>query len=213
MVKRIAPAAAAILDAAEELFATRGFARTTIKDIGRAAGVNPALLYYYYGDKTGLYRAALTRIGTELERRAMPALEAKSVDAMIAGIIDAQATMLARHPRAAALVIRELLDHDATHGHGMMEQLAADLFRPACAVIEAGKRRGEIRADLDSRYAAISTISQLVYFTLAKAAVRILLGKAAGFPTAADTAEFAKHAARFAQAGMAAVPARRRIRG
>lgn len=48
-----------ILDAAEWLFAEQGYARTTIKQIGRAAGVNSALLYYYFTDKEELYQEAL----------------------------------------------------------------------------------------------------------------------------------------------------------
>ena len=43
-----------ILDAAEALFASRGFDATTIKQIGTRAKVNPALLYYYFGDKKAL---------------------------------------------------------------------------------------------------------------------------------------------------------------
>jgi len=43
-----------ILDAAEQLFAAQGFTATTIKQIGRAAGVNSALLYYYFADKDRL---------------------------------------------------------------------------------------------------------------------------------------------------------------
>jgi pyruvate formate lyase activating enzyme len=53
---------AAILDAAEALFAQRGFAATTIKQIGAEAGVNSALLYYYFDDKETLYREMLRRI-------------------------------------------------------------------------------------------------------------------------------------------------------
>ena len=50
-----------LLDAAELLFARRGFRSTTIKAIAAAAGVNTALLYYYFPDKQGLYRAVLER--------------------------------------------------------------------------------------------------------------------------------------------------------
>ena len=51
-----------ILDAAEALFARQGFDATTIKDIGTAAGVNAALLYYYFTDKATLYEAVLRRM-------------------------------------------------------------------------------------------------------------------------------------------------------
>jgi DNA-binding transcriptional regulator YbjK len=55
-----------ILDAAERLFAAQGFARTTIKQIGREAGVNSALLYYYFADKHQLYAKSFTASSPEL---------------------------------------------------------------------------------------------------------------------------------------------------
>src|ERR1043166_7302349 len=55
-------APAAILGAATELFASRGFSGVTIKEIAAKARVNSALLYYYYEDKEGLYRAVLRYI-------------------------------------------------------------------------------------------------------------------------------------------------------
>ncbi|MFE2373861.1 TetR family transcriptional regulator [Streptomyces sp. NPDC059398] len=48
-----------LLTAASELFAERGFDRTTIRDIGERAGVDPALIARYFGSKTLLYVAAL----------------------------------------------------------------------------------------------------------------------------------------------------------
>src|ERR1051326_5113762 len=58
-----------ILDAAERLFARKGFDPTTIKEIGAAAKVNPALLYYYFRDKEELYRAVLQRVAGALVTR------------------------------------------------------------------------------------------------------------------------------------------------
>ncbi|MGW8379760.1 TetR family transcriptional regulator [Streptomyces sp. ODS28] len=50
---------ALLLRAAGELFSERGFDRTTIRDIGRRAGVDPALIARYFGGKTQLYLAAV----------------------------------------------------------------------------------------------------------------------------------------------------------
>lgn len=48
-----------LLKAAGELFADRGFARTTARDIGERAGVDPAMIARYFGGKTQLYIAVL----------------------------------------------------------------------------------------------------------------------------------------------------------
>ncbi|MEU8922379.1 TetR family transcriptional regulator [Kitasatospora sp. NPDC048545] len=46
-----------LLNAAGELFAERGFERTTTREIGERAGVDPALIARYFGGKTQLYLA------------------------------------------------------------------------------------------------------------------------------------------------------------
>lgn len=47
-----------LLHAALALFAEKGFAKTSTREIAQAAGANIAAISYYFGDKAGLYRAA-----------------------------------------------------------------------------------------------------------------------------------------------------------
>jgi TetR/AcrR family transcriptional regulator, regulator of cefoperazone and chloramphenicol sensitivity len=53
-------ARARLLNAALRLFAEKGFANTSTRELATAAGVNIAAISYYFGDKAGLYRAAYT---------------------------------------------------------------------------------------------------------------------------------------------------------
>lgn len=48
-----------LLQAATALFADKGFAKTSTREICIAAGVNVAAIHYHYGDKAGLYKAVL----------------------------------------------------------------------------------------------------------------------------------------------------------
>lgn len=50
---------ARVLEAAQRLFADRGFKRVTVRDICRAAKANVAAVNYHFGDKLGLYREIL----------------------------------------------------------------------------------------------------------------------------------------------------------
>src|SRR5437660_1267675 len=65
---------AAILKAALEEFAHEGVTGARTDEIARRAGVNKALLYYYFKDKEGLYAAALEHVFTGLHGRVMTVL-------------------------------------------------------------------------------------------------------------------------------------------
>jgi TetR/AcrR family transcriptional repressor of mexJK operon len=56
-----------ILDAAQQVFASKGFDGASIKDLAKAAKISPGLLYWYFKDKTDLLVSLLTeRIETAL---------------------------------------------------------------------------------------------------------------------------------------------------
>src|ERR1051326_5035323 len=66
---------AAIMKAALEEFAHEGAAGARTDEIARRAGVNKALLYYYFKDKEGLYAAALEEVFSGLHERVSAVLE------------------------------------------------------------------------------------------------------------------------------------------
>jgi AcrR family transcriptional regulator len=59
----------AILDAAEQLFATKGYDATSIREITRHAGVNVAAVHYHFGAKPAVLRAVTNRVIEPLNAR------------------------------------------------------------------------------------------------------------------------------------------------
>lgn len=57
-----------ILDAALVLFAQKGYATTTIREIVDAVGIKAPSLYYYFGSKEGLYMELLQTHGAQIDR-------------------------------------------------------------------------------------------------------------------------------------------------
>ncbi|MDQ0582622.1 TetR/AcrR family transcriptional regulator [Streptomyces rishiriensis] len=48
-----------ILTAAREEFSERGYDKTSVRGIGKAAGVDPALVHHYFGTKEQIFEAAI----------------------------------------------------------------------------------------------------------------------------------------------------------
>jgi AcrR family transcriptional regulator len=65
-----------ILDAAEQLFAHRGFYGVSLRDITQAAGVDVALVGYHFGSKRELFTAVFERRAEVLNRERLELLEA-----------------------------------------------------------------------------------------------------------------------------------------
>jgi AcrR family transcriptional regulator len=64
-----------ILDAAEQLFAQRGFYGVPLRDITQAAGVDVALVGYHFGGKRELFAAVFERRAELLNRERLERLE------------------------------------------------------------------------------------------------------------------------------------------
>lgn len=197
-----------ILDAAEALFARQGFPATTIKQIGTAAGVNPALIYYYFGDKEKLYRALLKRLFGRMASGAGGSLAAGGAapEAAVRGLIGFQSMLLVSNPNLPPLIVRELLDHQAAHAGEGLTELAANVFGRLRDLIAAGQEAGVFRRDLDPLFCAISAISLVPYLHLAKPAVGILLGHGPEGPTRDEMEAYGRHAAEFVLSALAARP-------
>lgn len=191
----------ALLDAAEPLFAAHGFASTTIKQIAAAAGVNSALLYYYFDDKASLYRAMLARlIGGIIAKGMQGVALTTSPDAALRAVLAAQRAALQHHPGLPRLMLREIIDHQAEHALPAVGELMRQLVGGVTDVIRRGQEAGVFRRDLDPAFAAISTLAQLNWFVAVRPLARHVVPFDMDDP--ATFARFAEHAATFALAAL-----------
>jgi AcrR family transcriptional regulator len=65
-----------MLDAAERVFAERGYRPASMNEIAETAGISKALLYSYFDSKEGLYIACVERVRARLFQRAEAAAAA-----------------------------------------------------------------------------------------------------------------------------------------
>src|SRR5246127_4420364 len=84
--------AAAILDAATDLFAERGPAATSIRDIAARSKVNHGLVFRHFGTKEQLVGAVLDRLGADLS----DLLESGAAPDVLEQALDRQMRVMAR---------------------------------------------------------------------------------------------------------------------
>lgn len=116
-----------ILDAAEHLFADRGFAETSLRTITGRAGVNLAAVNYHFGSKKALIQAVFERFLTPfcaaldagLDRRLRDTGQTQlTLDDLLALVATVVVEMNMRDPARAARVMRLIgLAYDESQGH------------------------------------------------------------------------------------------------
>jgi TetR/AcrR family transcriptional regulator len=126
---------AAILDAAEHLFADQGYDATSLNQVGTSAGVSRGTPGYFFGSKADLYKAVLDRSFADVreavrEGRARALASNESPETILAGAVSDYFDFLAARPNFVRLIEREALSgsrlpHGVSHLSAGQEALAA----------------------------------------------------------------------------------------
>ena len=153
-----------ILAAAGELFARKGFAGTTTKELAQAAAINEALLFRHFGNKEEMYWAVLEqrcKLGEGRRRMERRIEEGQGDFELFAGIAQ---DILARHRETPELM--RLFLFSALESHSLSDRLfrtySAHFYDTLAAHIEKRKRQGVFR-DIDSLLAARGFIGMVFY--------------------------------------------------
>ncbi len=106
----------ALLEAAEAIFAEKGFAATRLEDVAERVGIRRASIVYYFKDKKELYHAVLASVFGGLLAKIAEALSRPDpLPARIEAGVCAWVDYVGARPSIARLILREVAD--ATPGH------------------------------------------------------------------------------------------------
>jgi len=157
----------AILAAALEEFATEGPSGARTDHITRAAGVNKALLYYYYKDKETLYGAVLDEVFgklavaiKEILDRDLPPRE------KILAAAAAHFDFVAQSPLYPRLVQREMMRAGragSPHIRRLVDKFLKPMQQRWVELLDTGIRSGEFRA-VDAQNFVLSMVALNVFY-------------------------------------------------
>ena len=170
---------AAILRAALEEFSHEGVAGARTDEIARRAGVNKALLYYYFKDKEGLYAAVLEqvfsgmyqRVGSVLDRTDLPPRERLLL------YVRTHFDYIASAPVYPRLVQREFMRSSGRAltpaASRIMERFGKPLYNRVEKLIQEGISTGDFRR-VDPVQTVTSIIGTIVFYFISMPAQQFM---------------------------------------
>jgi len=154
-----------LLDVAVTCFAHHGVAGSTLREIAREAGVNPALVHYYFGDKPQLLQAVMAE-------RLMPAFGevrdaalqgGDDIAGVIAGFVRGMCATIERHPWLPPLWVREVLCEGGALREMLLETEMPQMPRLLAQRFAAAQQAGQLNPDLDPRLLVTSLIGLTLF--------------------------------------------------
>ncbi|MFO7893101.1 MAG: helix-turn-helix domain-containing protein [Longimicrobiales bacterium] len=131
-----------ILDAAHTVFLQRGTAGARMQEVADEAGVNKALLHYYFRSKDQLAQAVFRRALGELLPQAMEVLRSGvPVEEKVRRIVELEVDTLRRNPFLPGYLLGELTHHPE-RVHEIFESVAG---------MQLGQLGDEVRSTLRSQ--------------------------------------------------------------
>lgn len=164
-----------LLSSARELFLRYGYRAVSSRQIGAAAGVNFAMIRYYFGGKPGLYREILRGV-LPAGLAGLEAVPAAGGGPKLADILANITRVWAANPWIAGFVLREVLVPGGPM-RAMFLREFPERFAPLVErAVRAEMERGTLRCDLDPKLLVLSVVSLAIFPFLGFAATSRVFG-------------------------------------
>lgn len=135
----------ALMTAAAELFARQGYSATGVQEITDAAGVNKAMLYYYFVSKENLYDLLITE-GIRAVEAAVDAAEDTTLPlrARLEGFIAHYLAIVVEQPGIARILFREVMG-GGERARATVVNHFSDILRRLAVTLTAAEDAGQLR--------------------------------------------------------------------
>lgn len=167
---------AAILKAAERIYAESGLAGARTDAIAATAGVNKALLYYYFKSKEGLYQAVIGSQLREFGRQVEKVLSAEGpAGPILLRYVSYHFDFIGTHPCYPRIFQRMMMEGDRTLER-MVREHSTPLMKMLVALLARGMKSGEFRS-LDPEHTLVSIAGLTAHYFNIAPAIRAITGK------------------------------------
>ena len=140
-----------IIDAAEKLFACQGFDGTSVRDIAQEAGINVAMISYYFGSKEKLMEALFEKRTVNARLRMENLLNDKDMTALqkINLLIDEYVEKIMTQQEFHKIMMKELMLENNTITARLLHELKKRNLECIKTIIEDGQKTGGFKKNVD----------------------------------------------------------------
>ena len=165
----------AILEAAEILFAEKGFHAVSMSAIARLADTSKPNIYHHFKSKNDLYRsvmhAAARRSSALLDTLAeAPGTIRQRLADFSAGHLD----NILDHKRSTQLILRDALSGGSERGREIAKHVVGESFARLVEMVRQGQTENEFRAGIDPALAAFMIVAANLFYFQANPVMRHL---------------------------------------
>jgi len=178
-----------LIRAAATLFAAQGAEGTSLREVAEDAGVTPAMVAYYFRDKSGLLEAVVRQGLGILLGVVEAAVREHEPGEFLPEMIRRYLSALASDPWIPQILIREVVSRDSSLRELFIEEFATHAVSVVPAEVIDDMRRGALREDLDPRFVVLSMLGMCVFPFITHPVLGPLLGFEVDAAFAADYGE------------------------
>lgn len=178
----------AILEAAANLFAERGYAAVSIRDLARATQITPATLYHHFPDKDAIYVATLHHVFSDKAAAVASVVKGEvAPEVKLERLIVWLVRQFSENPTMARLLQHELLSNDDARIRILTEHVIAAPFREIQHLMQ------QLAPDQDARFSATSIVSLVFGFIELSPILEGMTGERNNKKRLSEFAAHAKH--------------------
>jgi len=154
-----------LLRAARELFLKRDFKAVSLREIAASAGVNGAMINYYFGGKRGLYLAMVDEVFASLDVQMQRMNE--SAEYTVADFSRSYSTLLVENPWWPNFFVREILFSEGETKEAVLQRIRTLIAPKLLESIRSEIDKGHYRKDLNPEYTILSLMGMTIFPFLA----------------------------------------------
>jgi AcrR family transcriptional regulator len=156
-----------LIQAAEKLFADKGFDGTSVRDIAETAGMNLAMISYYFGSKEKLMEAMFLYRSESFKLKLVSLIEDKKLDPMqkVEKLIDQYIDKLSGNQCFHRVMVREQMVNNNGFIANQIIEMKKRNHHLIQQVIQEGQKKGMFKKNVDTTLLMMTltgTVSQMI---------------------------------------------------